>query len=375
MTDEDLSPKSVAAPEGVAVDRAEDVADTWAAAEAADLPPLIVLEGLEPLVPGDGAITVRRLGAGHSNETFLVTRDGGSVVLRRPPRPPFPPTAHDVMREYRILTALQAHSVRAPRPILGHEDPDAIGAPFYLMEVVPGVVIRDTMPEGIDDAEGRRAAVSQFVDALVEVHGVPWQEGPLKEMGRPSGYIERQLRRWTEQWGQNRTRSVPEIDAVGRWLVQNRPETLKTTLVHGDAKLDNAIYGTTRPLRLEALVDWEMATLGDPLADVGFLCATYVAPGEDPDPVLGFSPATAADGSPDRDEIANWYAERSGLDLANLRWYEVFALWKLTVLLEGSYKRFLSGTTHDPFFERLKTGIPRMAKQLAARAEIGAARG
>jgi aminoglycoside phosphotransferase (APT) family kinase protein len=351
--------------------RVADVVDTWAQAERAELPPLIVLEGLEPYVPGGGPINVERLGTGHSNETFKVTRDGASMVLRRPPRPPMPPTAHDVVRESNILTALADHDVRAPVPLLVHAESDAIGAPFYLMELVPGVVIRESMPASFDDPRGRREAVSEFVTALVEVHSVPWHGSALERIGRPSGYLERQLRRWKSQWEHNQTREVEAVVAAGEWLSANRPSAEETTVVHGDAKLDNAIYSEARPLRLEALVDWEMATLGDPLADLGLLCGTYVEPGETPDPVFGFSPATTAPGSPLREEISRWYAERSGRDVAHLTWYEVLALWKITILLEGSYKRYLAGTTHDPFFPLLEQGIPRMASIVLERTRAG----
>jgi aminoglycoside phosphotransferase (APT) family kinase protein len=347
--------------------RADDVVATWAEAEEAELPPLIVLEGLEPLVPGLGPITVKRLGTGHSNETFMITREGRSMVLRRPPRPPIPPTAHDVVRESRILSALAEHDVRAPKPLLVHGEDDAIGAPFYLMELIPGVVIRDRMPAALDDPTGRREAVSEFVDALVEVHAVEWRGNVLETIGRPEGYLGRQLRRWNGQWEHNQTRSVPEIEEIGRWLAVEIPRAEETTVVHGDAKLDNAIYGDLRPVHLAALVDWEMATLGDPLADLGLLCGTYVEPGDEPDPVFGFSPVTMAPGSPRRKEIAVWYAERSGRDVAHLTWYEVLALWKIMILLEGSYKRYLAGTTHDPFFPLLEDGIPRMAGVVSAR--------
>lgn len=351
--------------------RVADVVDTWAQAESAELSPLIVLEGLEPHVPGSGPISVRRLGTGHSNETFMVTRDGASMVLRRPPRPPIPPTAHDVVRESSILTALAEHDVRAPVPLLIHAESDAIGAPFYLMELVPGVVIRESMPPLLDSQEGRRGAVKEFVEAVAEVHAVPWRGSDLEKIGRPSGYLERQLRRWMGQWEHNQTRPVPEIEEVGEWLAANRPSAEETTVVHGDAKLDNAIYREAMPVRLEALVDWEMATLGDPLADIGLLCGTYVEPGEVPDPVFGFSPATTAEGSPRREEIATWYAEVSGRDVTQLRWYEVLALWKITILLEGSYKRYLAGTTQDPFFPLLEEGIPRMASIVIERTRAG----
>ncbi|MBS1891084.1 MAG: phosphotransferase family protein [Actinobacteria bacterium] len=186
-------------------------------------------------------------------------------------------------------------------------------------------------------------------------------------MGRPSGYLDRQLRRWTSQWEHNQTRAVPPIEAIGRWLAEHRPPVEDTTVVHGDAKLDNAIYAVGPGARLAALVDWEMATLGDPLADLGLLCGTYVEPGEEADPVFGFSTATMAAGSPTRAEIAAWYAERSGRDVEHLGWYEVLALWKIMILLEGSYKRYLAGTTRDPFFKLMEQGVPRTASLVLRR--------
>jgi aminoglycoside phosphotransferase (APT) family kinase protein len=354
---------------------APDVVGTWGEAGNGDLPPLIVVEGLEPYVPGSGPISVERLGAGHSNETFRITRDGHHMVLRRPPRPPIPPTAHDVLRESRIMLALAERGARVPRPLVVHPDDDAIGAPFYLMEMVPGAVIRDRMPTALDDEEGRRAAVFEFVDALIEVHAVKWKGTKLEEIGRPGGYLARQLRRWNEQWLHNQTRPVPEIEAIGRWLADNAPAFEETTVVHGDAKLDNAIFREARPVHLEALVDWELATLGDPLADLGLLCGTYVEPGEEADPVFGFSPATALPGAPRREEIVARYSERTGRDITNVAWYEVLALWKIMILLEGSYKRYQAGTTHDPFFSRVEAGIPRMAAIVSRRTRDGAGHG
>jgi aminoglycoside phosphotransferase (APT) family kinase protein len=335
--------------------------------------PLVVIEGLEPFVPGEGPLLVERLGQGHSNETFKVTRGGKSWVLRRPPRPPIPPTAHDVGREYRILSVLADLEVRAPRPLTLCADPAPIGAPFYLMEFLPGPIIRDRMPTGFDNAEARRLVVEELVDTLVEIHAAPWKGTALNEIGHPDGYVKRQVRRWKKQWRHNQTRALSAIDEVGVWLSEHLPETAETTLVHGDYKLDNAIYHPTLPVRLAVIVDWEMSTLGDPLADLGLLCATYLERGEQPDPVLGFSPATAGEGAPTRQEIVARYRERSGRDVGELGWYEVLAIWKIAILLEGSYKRFLEGTTNDRFFARLEDGVPRVAAMARERISTPAA--
>jgi aminoglycoside phosphotransferase (APT) family kinase protein len=347
--------KSAAAPAPV------DVVSTHAEARGLELEPLIVLEGLDRFLPGDGPIEVQRLGTGHSNETFRLGRNGQSWVIRRPPRPPYPPSAHDVVREHAILAALADQDVRAPRPFAVCDDPAVIGAPFYLMQLVEGIVIREHFPADLDVPEERRRALEEFVDALVEIHSLPWQGTALEQIGRPSGYLERQLRRWKGQWEHNHTRTVPDIDRMGEWLTEHLPADHETTLVHGDYKLDNAIFHHGRPARLEVIVDWEMSTLGAPLADLGLLCATYVEHGEEPDEVLDFSPATAAPGSLTRDEIIARYAERSGRAVHDLAWYEGLALWKIAILLEGSYKRYLAGTTADPFFALLADGVPRLA--------------
>jgi Predicted aminoglycoside phosphotransferase len=338
-----------------------DVVDTYAEARALPLEPLLVMEGLEPFLPGSGPITVRRLGTGHSNETFSLTRGEESWVLRRPPRPPYPPTAHDVVREYSILAALADQPVRSPRPFAVCEDLAVIGVPFYLMELIDGSVIRERFPAEIDVPEERRRALEEFADALVEIHQIEWRGTGLERIGRPGGYLERQLRRWNGQWEHNRTRSVPDIERMGAWLTENLPAHHETTLVHGDYKLDNAIYRSGAPAHLAVIVDWEMSTLGAPLADLGLLCATYLERGEEPDAVLDFSPATAAEGALTRREIIDRYASQSGRPVGDLDWYKGLAIWKIAILLEGSYKRFLVGTTADPFFELLKEGVPRLA--------------
>jgi aminoglycoside phosphotransferase (APT) family kinase protein len=345
-----------------------DVVATVDQATAAAQAPLIVLEALEPYVPGEGPIEVARLGDGHSNETFRVRRAGRDWVLRRPPRPPFSAAAHDILREYAVVEALVELGAPAPRPLLACADLAPLGAPFYLMELVDGVMIRDRLPAAYDDSAGLRRVTEGMVDGLAAIHALPWEGTALATIGRPSGYLDRQLRRWQGQWAENATRPLAAIGEVEGWLLANRPGESRTTVVHGDYKLDNLLFDRVGP-RLLAVVDWEMATLGDPLADLGFLLATYVGPGEEPDPVLGFSPATAAGGALTRAEIVDRYADRTGAEVAAGAWYECLALWKLAILFEGSYKRFLLGSTADPFFALLEDGVPRIAARALALAE------
>jgi aminoglycoside phosphotransferase (APT) family kinase protein len=326
-----------------------DVVASYADVQQDQLAPLIVLEGLE---------------------TFLVSRGGSRYVLRRPPRPPWPPRAHDVAREFAVLSALGDTGLPVPRPLTLCADASAIGAPFYLMEYVDGVVIRDSFPaQGFDAAGDRREAMFALARTLADIHAVDWAATTLSDLSPRTGYVDRQLRRFRELWERNKTRAVPEVDALGAWLLRNQPPTREVTLVHGDYKLDNAIFARHPPARLVAVLDWEMAAIGDPLADVGLLSASWVEPGQDRDPLLGFSAAAAAPGCPTRAELLAEYARRSQRSLEHLRWYECLAIWKIAVILEGGYKRYLAGTTNDPFFERVREGVPRVARNALALAE------
>jgi len=303
---------------------------------------------------------------GHSNLTYMVDCDGERYVLRTPPSGPLPPTAHDVIREYRVLRLLDGTGVRVPRPVLACADPEVFGAPFYLMGFVEGAVLRDTLPAELDSARDRELIAAELVDALVELHAVDWRAAGIDAIAPDSGYLERQLRLWERQWEHNRTREIPELEAVGRWLTATPPTEGEVTVVHGDYKLDNVIVGTVGGApRVRAILDWEMATLGDPMADLGYMTALWSDPGEDPAGLLNLSRITAAGGFPTRARLAELYAERSGRPVGDLHWYQVLALWKLAVLLEGSYRRRLSGTADDPWFDTLRCGIP----MLAARAQ------
>lgn len=350
---------------------APEIVATAAEAVALDLPPLIVREPLDAfldgVLPGDGAFAYERLGEGHSNITFVVSRSDHRWVLRRPPRPPLPPTAHDVLREHRVLSALADAPVRTPRPLIACDDDAVIGAPFYVMELSPGEVIRHAVPDALDMPAQRRRIGEELVDALAELHLLDYTEVGLGDLGKPTGYLERQVRRWTGQWEHNRTRELPVIEQVGAWLEANRPQTPRPAIVHGDYKLDNVLVTTAPPARVTAILDWEMATIGDPLADLGYLTGTWAEAGDAEGGLLGLSRMTRAEGFPTRVELVARYAERTGLAAGDaITWYEALALWKLAILLEGSYKRLLAGTTDDPFFKLLDAGVPQLAEQALA---------
>lgn len=321
------------------------------------------LPGPEAAAP----VTVERVRGGHSNETFYVTRGTDTYVLRRPPLGPLLPTAHDVAREYRVLAALARTDVPVPGPILLCADTAILGAPFYLMERVPGVVIRSKLPPAFAAEEASRRGLGEaLVDTLAALHAVDWQAVGLGDFGKPQGYLERQLRRWTGQLDASRTRPLPDLDAVTQWLLANLPESPAATIVHGDYRLDNAMFAPEPPARVLAVMDWEMATLGDPLADLGYLLSFWREAG-DPDVNLdGAWNITAQAGFPTRAELVARYAERTGRTMTHLNFYVALAIWKLAILLEGSYKRHLSGTTDDPFFATLDRGIPLLAGRALA---------
>jgi aminoglycoside phosphotransferase (APT) family kinase protein len=346
------------------------VVETPEEAAAQDRAPLLVLQPLEELLDaaglGSGPIDARMIGDGHSNITYLLSRTGADVVLRRPPRPPLPPSAHDVVREARLLQALEGHPVRTPRVLLLHEDEALLGVPFYVMEQVHGDVIGAELPERFAAPEDRDVLVDEMIDALVELHAVDWQGAGLHWFGKGDGrYLERQLRRFTGLWEHNRTRELAEVDELLAWLTEHRPEQHESTLVHGDYRMGNVMFGAapagTRP-RLAAIFDWELATIGDPLADVGYLTATYAAAGVDSGPLASMSSVTAEPGFPSREDIVERYAARSGRDVGDVRWHQVLAGWKACVFLEGSYKRHLGGEGDDPVFASFGEMIPEIAR-------------
>jgi aminoglycoside phosphotransferase (APT) family kinase protein len=343
---------------------AADIVDTWDDATALEQPPLIVRSGLRDAMGADELPEVERIDAGHSNPTFLVRTGEGRWILRRPPRPPFAPKAHDVLREHRILDRLRDQPVRTPTPLLACTDPAVIGAPFYLMEALDGLVLRGTSPAPLNTPQERALAGAELVDALVELHAVDPVAARIGDPAGGNGYLERQLDLWSAQWKRRpHKREVPAIDEVAARLRATRPQTAGVSVVHGDYKLDNVFYAKTAPARLIAILDWEMATLGDPLADLGYLTATWADPGEPADRTGGLSSVTTEPGFPTRHALADRYAAGSGLSLDGLAWYQALALWKLAILLEASYGRFLAGTTSDAFFATLKEGVPLIAEQ------------
>jgi aminoglycoside phosphotransferase (APT) family kinase protein len=344
-----------------------DVVDTAHEAEQLEQPPLVVREPLEAFLDehgiGTGRLDVERIGEGHSNFTFLVTRGDARVVLRRPPRPPLPPSAHDVLREARLLRALEATPVRVPR-VLASSDESVLGVPFYLMEEMHGSVITTDIPQQLDTEQERRRIAEDLVDALVEVHAVDWRACGLEGYGKPTGYLERQLRRFNGLWEYNKTRELPIVEEVGDWLARNLPESPESTIVHGDYRLGNVMVADDAPARLVAIFDWELSTIGDPLADVGYLTVTW-AEADDPADVSysSLSAATRRRGFPTRAGLTARYEEGSGRSVSALNWYQALALWKAAVFMEGNYKRFTMGNSDDQYLALFDKGVPALAEK------------
>jgi aminoglycoside phosphotransferase (APT) family kinase protein len=350
----------------------DDVVRTHEEAAGNAREPLLVLEPLREFLTANGLaapadLDAAPIGEGHSNVTFMLST---GVVLRRPPRGPLPPSAHDVLREARLLRALEPTPVRAPRVLAVCDDTGVIGSPFYVMEEVIGDVITDTMPEPLDSREQRAAIAEELIDALVEVHGVDWESVGLEGFGRPTGYLERQLRRFTGLWEHNRTRQIPEVEQVGTWLEQNMPESPPATIVHGDYRLGNTMFAHGAPARLVAIFDWEMATIGDPLADLGYMVMHWTQPG-DPASKFNLHTVTRLEGFPSREQLIAAYEERSGRSMKALNWYVTLALWKAIVFMEGNYKRALEGSTDDPYLKTFGDGVVEIAKRAVAVSQHG----
>jgi aminoglycoside phosphotransferase (APT) family kinase protein len=315
------------------------------------------------LPPQAGELTIEKHEAGFSNETFYVSWGPKRWVLRRPPRGDILPTAHDVLREYRVLSALASTGVRVPQPAVACEDRSVIGAPFYLMERIDGVVIRDDLPPQFNACADRRRIGEELIDALAELHAIDWQSSSLATFGKPQGFLERQLRRWIGQLGLTlpHTRPLPDIHKVTAWLQAHLPPQSNASVVHGDYKLDNVMFANQPPVRLVAIFDWEMATLGDPLADLGWLIAYWGPTGDPPEPEpKGSNYITQQEGFLSQAEMIARYEEKTGRKMTHFPFYHCLAVWKQAIILEGLYRHYLTGTAANPKAAEFEWRVPQL---------------
>lgn len=314
-------------------------------------------------------ISTRRITSGHSNEVFELRRGGLRLALRRPPRSYNAASAHDMRREFRVLRALWEHAegVPVPEPIALCQDLEVLGVPFFLMEFVDGAVVRKhAIPVTLDgEPLAARQMSEAMVDTLVAIHGFDWQKAGLADLGRPEGFLERQARRWQAQLDRYRTRPLPVLDEVGEWLAREIPPAHEPTLIHWDYRLDNVVFGKELPVRVISVLDWEVATIGDPLIDLGWMLGCWRDPHENwhiHEAVLGQFPDYANFLS--REAVAERYAEYSGRDIQHLPYFIVMGLFKLACLLEGFYTKFLKGQSDDATFgSQMESFVPELGER------------
>jgi aminoglycoside phosphotransferase (APT) family kinase protein len=323
-------------------------------------------------IPGlEGPMEALQFPHGHANLTYMLRFGDRELVLRRPPFGPVAPKSHDMAREYKVLSRLADHLPTAPRAYLLCEDPSVIGATFIVMERRRGLVIRGEVPAEVDrHPDGRRRISFALIDAMCDFHDVDYAAIGLSDLGRPDGYVERQVKGWAGRWENAKDVELPAFDQLHQWLIAHMPKQGRSSLVHNDLKFDNAMIDPDDPDRVVALLDWDMTTLGDPLIDLGTLLGYWVEAGDRPE--RGATVAvTAQPGFPKRSELAEHYARRRNVDLSQIPWYEVFAIWKTAVVIQQIYIRFARGQTDDQRFagmgERVRTLVD-IAADVASRA-------
>jgi aminoglycoside phosphotransferase (APT) family kinase protein len=300
---------------------------------------------------------------GHSNLTYLVRFGGADIVVRRPPLGPVPPKAHDMAREFQWLAAMHRVFPLAPRPYALCEDPSVVGSVFYAMERREGIVVRSNEPPELQDNERARRRVSEtMVDTLADLHAVDVAAGGLSALGKPAGFVERQVRGWTERWQRSQTTTLADMDALAAWLVAHMPpEPAVPAVVHGDFKLDNLMLDARDVGRIVAVFDWEMSALGDPLVDLGIFLA-YWLPTAPPSQRDALTTVTHRPGYLTTDEVLERYAHRSRRDLSRIRFYQIFAVFKIAVVIQQIYFRWAKGQTTDARFATFDARVAYLAR-------------
>ena len=310
----------------------------------------------------EGELEVRQFPSGASNLTYLVKIGDWEGVLRRPPLGPVPPKAHDMGRESKLLIKLHEAFPLAPKPYFFCEDESVIGAPFYVMERRKGVIVDDSFPEGVEPTEELRRGMSRMVvDTLVELHTVDWQKAGLGDLGRPEGFLERQVKGWIGRYDKAKTEQIEEVGPLTEWIQKNIPESPPATIVHNDYKLNNLLLNPEDLTEVRAVLDWEMTTIGDPLFDLAVSLSYWVEAGDSQELKEVLPTVADTPGFMTRKEFIDYYAQRSGRDLSDMHWYLVFGYFKLAVILQQIYARWHNGQTKDERFanfnERVKNVI------------------
>jgi len=314
-------------------------------------------EFLDDKLPGqDQPLTISRIEGGTSNELFRLERAGQRWALRRPPKVPVSPTAHDMAREYRVLTALEGTDVPHAQPVAFCKDKAVLGADFYVMEFIDGFTMKDPLPPPFDaDTTARVGLGFEMADAIARLACVDWKARGLDGFGRPEGFLERQVSRWLGQLEKYQTRVIPGMERVAKWLGENMPTMGPPGILHGDYQFINVLFHHGKPARLAAIVDWEQATIGDPLLDLGWLLAGWADPGEPP---FWTTYLTQREGLPSRAQLAERYARLTGRSVDKLPYYLVLSLFKAACILEGHYTRYKQGLVKNPALAGLEHAVP-----------------
>jgi aminoglycoside phosphotransferase (APT) family kinase protein len=336
--------------------------------DAAKLEPYL----LAHLPAASGPFTVEQFPQGFSNLTYLVRLGGKEFVLRRPPFGNKVKTAHDMGREYRVLSRLTKVYGPAPAPCLYCEDETIIGAPFYVMERRRGIVLRKSLPRGLEIPQATMRRLSEsLIDNLATLHGLDYKAAGLGDLGKPDGYVDRQVTGWINRYRNAQTDHVPSMESLAPWLSEHKPTESGASLVHNDYKFDNLLLDANDITRIVAVLDWEMATIGDPLMDLGTTVAYWVEAG-DPDSLKGFTVGpTMAPGSMTRRELLERYQAKSGRDLSTILFYYCFGLFKIAVIIQQIYARYVRGHTKDERFAQLNQAVANMSEAATRAVETG----
>ena len=314
---------------------------------------------LANLEGSDGQVVIEQFPSGYSNLTYLLRLGDQELVLRRPPFGNQVKSAHDMGREYRVLSKLCEVFPPAPRPLLYCEDESVIGDDFYVMERRTGVILRKSDPptELSSNPEIVRKLCESLVDCLVQLHKVDFQSAGLGDLGNPAGYVERQVHGWIKRYEKSKTDDVPAMDQLGKWLSENLPSDGMPALIHNDFKHDNVMLDKNDLTKIVAVLDWEMATLGDPLMDLGTTLAYWIGPDDDPMMRQAAFGPTYLEGSFTRQEFADRYSSKMEIDTSGILYYYCFGLYKLAVIVQQIYARYVRGSTQDERFAKLNMHV------------------
>ena len=319
-----------------------------------------------------GPLIVRQYPSGHSNLTYSLQVGPREMVLRRPPFGSKVKTAHDMGREFRVLSKLHAHYLPAPQVLLFCDDASVLGAPFYLMEPIHGLILRRDVPPGVNfSPEMARGLCESFLDNLALLHGLDYNAIGLADLGKPQGYLERQVRGWIERYYGSKTHDIPEVETISNWIQQHMPASSAAALIHNDYKYDNVVLDPHDLTRIIGVLDWEMCTVGDPLTDLGSALAYWVDASDPPEILETRWGPTTYSGSLTRAQLVHRYTQKTGRNVSDMAFYLVFARFKIAVIVQQIYYRYHQGLTHDERFATMPQRIKLLLSAALRTAETG----